>query len=445
MAATWTIQKASEDPRSLLELKVIFARMSFRSLAPDELVFSMTRSDVLAAPEFSYGDILTLWKDGVRWFKGTVTRLPAQGSAKTEGDEYTVSGPWWYLENIVYQQVRSIANGGFTGFNSVFTSHIVLQQNTTSTKITTGAQISAVVTYATTQGAPLAAGSIPVFVNAPLDEVRDLTCAECIKHSLAWSPDVVSWFDYSGATPILNMAARASLTGIAKDLTAGNLVESFSLTPRNDLVPAGVVFVYETTKTDANGVAFTETTTDFTGAIAGIGVVMATIELTGNGTDNAEPVPSGLAAAFYASLATLQFEGELITKEIECTGDLRPGKKLNLDNGRTAWASMDAQIQTVSEDLLQGMTTVSFGPASHLTPQDFVNMLLFNRKSGLPQKGDLPQVQHTLNGADPNAIAGHDPNATKSAAGAGANLPSTTADGCEGGTPKTMQVYGKVL
>ncbi len=443
--ATWTLQKASETPQSLGDLGVTFARMNFRSLAPDELVFGIERTDVLADPIFADADILTLRKDRVIWFIGRVTKLPAQGSGKSEADEYTVSGPWWYLENIVYQQARAIANGSFTGFNSVNTSHVILQQDANSNKITTGAQITAVVTYATTQGAPIAAGSIPVFVSAPLDEVRDLTCAECIKHSLAWSPDAVSWFDYSSGVPILNIAARAFLSSISKDVTAGNLIDTFSITPRGDLVPNGVVLVYEKTKTDANGVAYTDTSTDFVGPLSGIGVIVATIQLTGNGTDTPEPDPIGLAAALYASLVTLQYDGDLVTKEVDCAGDLRPGKVLNLTNGRTVWASMNALIQTVSEDLLHGVTTATFGPPSHLSPQDFVNMLLFNRKTGLPQKSDLPQTKNALNGSDPNTLAGKDPDATKAASGAGANLPSTTMDGCEGGTPKTAMVYGKVL
>src|ERR1043165_1756992 len=94
----------------------------------------------------------------------------------------------------------------------------------------------------------------------------------------------------------------------------------------------------------------------------------------------AEEVPTGLASQLFASLNVLHYEGSITTIERECTGRLRPGKLLNILSGHSEWASMQAQIQEVVEDVGSGTTTVSFGPPSHLTPQDLVELAMVGRR-----------------------------------------------------------------
>ena len=48
----------------------------------------------------------------------------------------------------------------------------------------------------------------------PWDEVADLDCARAIKRLLDLTPDVVVWWDYSTASPTININRRANLAAV---------------------------------------------------------------------------------------------------------------------------------------------------------------------------------------------------------------------------------------
>jgi hypothetical protein len=86
----------------------------------------------------------------------------------------------------------------------------------------------------------------------------------------------------------------------------------------------------------------------------------------------AEPVPVGLAQKFYDSLSELQYQGTLTFKQTEVDGELGVGKVLNLTGGRAEWETMRALIQECSYNVDAGETTVTFGPAAHLSLDDLI-------------------------------------------------------------------------
>ncbi len=93
----------------------------------------------------------------------------------------------------------------------------------------------------------------------------------------------------------------------------------------------------------------------------------------------AESAPSGLAQSLYTGLSVLQYEGSLRLTEQECSSAVTPGMLLNLTGGLSDWTTMNAQIQRVEEDVDQGTTILTVGPAQHLGPQDLVELLRPNR------------------------------------------------------------------
>ena len=88
----------------------------------------------------------------------------------------------------------------------------------------------------------------------------------------------------------------------------------------------------------------------------------------------AEPTPAGLAAAILASIVALQYQGQLILTEADAGAERLIDKKLNISGGRAEWASMDAQIYSVTLDLDAGRTTINFGPAKHLGANDLFQL-----------------------------------------------------------------------
>jgi hypothetical protein len=94
-----------------------------------------------------------------------------------------------------------------------------------------------------------------------------------------------------------------------------------------------------------------------------------------------EPVPTGLAQAYYNALHALQYEGSWEITEPECgtVGGPYLGKVLNLTGGLSAWATMNAAIFETTEDLAIGQTRLRFGPVEYLTPKDWLALLRFQR------------------------------------------------------------------
>lgn len=92
-----------------------------------------------------------------------------------------------------------------------------------------------------------------------------------------------------------------------------------------------------------------------------------------------EPTPNGLVDSLLAALSPLQHEGEFTVIEQECSLLYRPGKLVNLTEGRAEWAEMDGLIQSMTADLDTWRTQVSFGWPTALGPADLVEIFRANR------------------------------------------------------------------
>ena len=94
----------------------------------------------------------------------------------------------------------------------------------------------------------------------------------------------------------------------------------------------------------------------------------------------AEPVPAGLATFLYDAVSVLQYEGELTLQEEDVSASLSVGNLFNLTGGNlTEWATMSAMVQSITENLDTGETTVEFGPPKHLSAGELVDLLRINR------------------------------------------------------------------
>ena len=233
-----------------------------------------------AAPPFPFGETVTVLRAGTPWFVGRVTSVPASGDGGAESLVCTMTGPWWYLAQLVCQQQWTLRGGAATAS----LSRLVLGQAADGTRLNTGQVIVETLQYAIDAGAPFAIGTVDPSFLAPLDEVKDITCAHVIQRMLRWHPDCVAWFDYAASpVPVFHCRARANLP--AATLTVGTppLAAVRGLTARHDLQVPAVVFHYETTSR-ANGQVLTDVTTDAAppGATGReFGAVVGTIPLRG--------------------------------------------------------------------------------------------------------------------------------------------------------------------
>jgi hypothetical protein len=239
----WTISyNGTEKP--LADWGFINVTRSLRSQGLDMLSFkadgSLADAPVLFTP---FGPSLTLYRNrtqlgngsftgGMPWFAGIVTQIPRAGSPAAEAMQYKVAGPWWYLENLVFQQPFN-AFAGYTIPNdptspplfvaSESDTHLFLNlapvnAPTITGKINTGQQILEALNWAlkpfitAAVTPPFQIGTVTPALDVPIDEARDITCAEVIHKMLRWSPDAVTWFDYTTSPPTFNCKRRSELT-----------------------------------------------------------------------------------------------------------------------------------------------------------------------------------------------------------------------------------------
>ncbi len=450
----WSITRTRagvSTSQSLAPWGISNATVSLRSLATSELTFRIKRADVLADPAFEYDDLVSLKYGSIQRFYGKVKRFPASaagGSQAEEFDSYTVECPWGDLGRLTYIQPRQIAN--VTGlsvvdYSAVDTSQVTLGAMATDGElIPFGTQIRNVIAFAINFGVPLQQGTVPVFRTIPIDVGRDMMCSEVIKRCLSYQPDAVSWFDFSTTPPTLNIQARSALEEVELDVTAADLIQEFSVTPRRDMVPAGVIFNYLTTEEVTEvvgGETITRTvdkiTPDSSGVLFGLNVLVATIELTRTNTGDYEPIPSGLALYYYNQLSLPHYEGSIKLKGIDSPTTLEMGKVLNLSSGRTAWATMKGLIQTAVYDIDAGTAEFDFGPPEYLTASDFVDLLLFNRRSQMPNpKSGFPGIQPTPDPSNPSPKPGGPSNP------GGGQMKEKVIRVCKDGVLKDETVYG---
>lgn len=102
---------------------------------------------------------------------------------------------------------------------------------------------------------------------------------------------------------------------------------------------------------------------------------------------DAEPTPAGLATALYAAMSQLQHEGDFTLVQLECELTIRPGKVINLTNGRAEWATMKAVVQAATADPTNGTTQVQLGWPRHLTADDLTSICRVNRLKRPAERG----------------------------------------------------------
>lgn len=250
--------------------------------AVDLVTFQRDGATMESIQEFNNGDIIIITRNSVRWFYGRVTKITRSAAPQSESLQYEVSGPYWYLQNLIYEQTwatPTTPSNPSSPLTTMNKTRCILNQSAAGAKINTGAQISAVVNFAIGKGAPITLGSVDPAVSPRFSEVLDLACSEVIAQQIRWSPDAVMFFDYSTTPfPTLHVRLRPNITNVGKPLDTA-LATGISITPRHDLQIPGIRIAYEQTNS-IDEVSWSVITLDTAGTDT-FGTVKLTIELGG--------------------------------------------------------------------------------------------------------------------------------------------------------------------
>jgi hypothetical protein len=247
MSSVWTIRDASDVEKSVADWKLSAVVRERVNQAPDFVTFRAEGMPSDADPIFAHGSVVRLFRSATPWFYGRVVEVPGRAAAKAEEQLYRVAGPWWYLENLVFQQEWLTTNGTTTDLIPTNKSRIILSQKADGTKLSTGAAILEVLAYATARGVPLAVGDVTPDAFAPYAEALDRSCAEVIRNLLRWTPDAMAAFDYTTTPyPTLSILRRPDAATISLP-AYGAPISGLDLTPRYDLQAPAVVLKFEQT------------------------------------------------------------------------------------------------------------------------------------------------------------------------------------------------------
>lgn len=214
--------------RSLDSLHIETCQLKFQSLEADTLTWSAAAEDATGAGTIipDYGQIVELWRDGERKFRGHCTAVRA-GMRQIQ---ITIEGPWWWMERTNLTEDQKDA----TDATAERHSYVFPTQSLATS-------IDSLMDRAITNGVPMTAGNVATMFNVPRMTLSEQTCANALATLMSWCPDSVAWFDYSGgAAPILNVSRRktglavGSMPAITYTIAADS-VEIGEITPRMDL------------------------------------------------------------------------------------------------------------------------------------------------------------------------------------------------------------------
>ncbi|HEX7860834.1 MAG TPA: hypothetical protein VF773_10935 [Verrucomicrobiae bacterium] len=85
--------------------------------------------------------------------------------------------------------------------------------------------------------------------------------------------------------------------------------------------------------------------------------------------------PIGVANYLYTEMSKLHFDGSVDLQEEECSGAVGIGNVLCIAGDKAEYVTMDAVVQTVTETIGDGRTTIQFGPPRHLQLSEIMEFL----------------------------------------------------------------------
>ncbi len=227
------------------ELGITSAKITRKKSATDE--FSATMLFDKCKDLFSIGDWIEVYSDKTRKFAGFITSMPETHTVNATKISIIVKSAWYDLERIIYQQEwKSMLDvGNSTILQTTRRSKLHLGQSSIGNKISSATQILEILQYAISKGAQIQIGGVYVDIAFPMEEAKDLSCAEAIARVMKWIPNASVYLDYScDGFPKIYIKTLSQMKTAQLDLQS-ECVKSINVASRPDLQTNAVSIKYE--------------------------------------------------------------------------------------------------------------------------------------------------------------------------------------------------------
>lgn len=441
MAVTWKMTRvATAETRTLEGWGILSARRDLANLGRDTLTLGFGLSDIRGNSPFEANEILRLDRvvetapdtfEATVVFRGRAAAPRRFASGPAEGFSIIVSGPWWYLENVIYTQPLKFVTAAGSLLNPTpaspdglqitdfpietrKSSRILLNTDQAGARIGTRVMIIDALTLAIAKGAPIAIGTIDPGISITREELADATCAEIILKCLRWTPDHSSFWDYSVDPPALHIRTKANRALLIVDVDDLE-IEEVDINAESDAMLSGVTinFLRRHQRSDFEFLTLEKQVAG--PSPEGIGALILTIELYGSYLVQTaagppavvaiipqEATPAGIAGTLYNAFSAIAYSGRLRRVSDEAEAEAWTSKTLRVLNGVPDWSDSPMTIQGSSDDIFAGRTELLIGPPRQLGPMDLVGLVrkgrtiappitdLLDRNGGTPRSSPFP-------------------------------------------------------
>lgn len=253
MSVQWLISSNDGAPVLFSDLGVTSCVVTLVANGEDSMTFTVD-ADYSSDPDFTDGTkIAVIRRSGsdVCVFVGWVRGIPRAAHVDSEDISYYVQGPSSMLRRVTFAQGWTVISENDGTPTTAFEPRVVLGENSSGTRRTTGGTITDVINYAILVGKPIALGTVGIGVLAPREEHDNISCIDAILSCLRWTPTSVLWWDYNHQeagvySPAANVTSASEMTAVNLVLHSADTSDSL-FTPRYDLQVPGIVITYRIT------------------------------------------------------------------------------------------------------------------------------------------------------------------------------------------------------
>jgi len=208
--------------------------------------------------------------------------------------------------------------------------------------------------------------------------------------SLWWWKEKLKWL-YDGSVSdvvITDSVLSEDITNLERELIKGSF-QPWMLTGFSPALEAKKCTVRAKIKfTLTEGDVVKEVNTTITGNFVATNATTRVYRTSETVNGAGEPLPIGLQDSLYDALSDLQYDGQISLLERECAGGRHPGHLVNvLGTEQTAYETMRAQVQAVTMDITSGSTSLTIGPAKHLSLDELIGYLKPTRTNNPGRSG----------------------------------------------------------